>query len=233
MIKQAISKFFSDLKPMTWPQRLDHIWTYYKGLILTVAFLLFMFITLAVNRANQPDNILCGVSINTTVSAEGISCLEEGYLAHLGTEAQGRDASVYTIVFSTDAEEMVTEYEYTYNQIMRPVLMVSAQELDYMLLDQDALERYMLYELYADLRTVLSADTLAALGDQVIRVIPQDENGNPTTTEPIPMAIDISALPFTQKHFREQGPVYLAFAANAPNIQQLQDFFDYLCALDP
>lgn len=226
MIRKAVSKFFSDLKPMTWRQRVDHIWTYYKGGILTVAFILFAAISLIVSNLSQKESAMCGVSVNVTVSTEGTAYLEESYLAHLGTPA-GKEAVLYPIYYGS-LEEAVVEYEYNYNQIMRPVLMVSAQELDYLLLNAESMQRYMAYELFLDLRSIFSAEELAAMGDSVIRSIPMDEEDQPVETEPIPVAIDISSLPFVSENILSSGPVYLAFANNAPNMDTLRNFWTFL-----
>lgn len=228
MIREAVSKFFNDLKPMTWRERLDHIWTYYKGGILTVAFILFAAISLIVSNLSQKGSAMCGVSVNITVSTESTAYLEESYLAHLGTPA-GKEAVLYPVYYGS-LEEAVVEYEYNYNQIMRPVLMVSAQELDYMLMDTESMQRYMAYDLFLDLRNIFSTEELAALGDSVIRSIPVDDADQPVEAEPIPVAIDISSLPFVSENILSSGPVYLAFIHNAPNMDTLHDFWTWLNA---
>lgn len=229
MIKQAISKFFSDLKPMTWSERFDHIWTYYKGVILTVAFILFGAISIISTNLARKDSALCGVSVNIIVNETGTAYVEEEYLSHLDLSAITHECSLLPIHYGS-LEDSMASVEYNYNQLMRPVLMVSAVELDYMLMDSESMQRYMVYDLFMDLRTVFTAEELSAMEDILIYSIPLDDDDQPLSADPIPVAIDISSLPFAQENIQTGDSVYLSFAINAPQADTLRDFWNWLNA---
>lgn len=212
---------------MTWPERFDHIWTYYKGVILTVAFILFGAISIISTNLAKKDSALCGVSINITVNDAATAYVEEEYLSHIDLSAITHECSLLAIYYGS-LENSMASVEYNYNQIMRPVLMVSAEELDYLLMDSESMQRYMVYDLFMDLRTVFTAEELSAMEDILVHSIPQDENGE--SLAPVPVAIDISSLPFAQENILTQDSVYLAFAINAPQADTLRDFWNWLNA---
>ena len=87
----------------------------------------------------------------------------------------------------------------------------------------------MTQDIYMDLRELFTKEQLTKIEDRLIYFQPADENEKPTE-EKYPVAVDISGLPFFGEFCDLKEPIYFSAAANAPNIDDLKAFWDYLNA---
>ena len=211
-LKAHLIKLKENLAPMSWPQRIDHLWTYYKWVLaiaIGVAVLLNIVIT-AVISANT-EVLLSGMAINASVDDAGYDLLTDGYLARLdGTKRQAVQFSQDIL----DPEGLALGSEMTYTSIVKVSGMSSTGDLDYLILDQVALEYYATGELFLDLRQIFAAEALAQM--------PICHVGE------VPLIIDITDTWFARNHISGEGPYYLVFIRTGTRTSQCHDLWYYL-----
>ena len=218
-IKQGLIKCYNTLKPMTWAQRVDHIWTYYKyhmlfgGVIFLVAlaFLSTFFI-------NNGDVIFSGVFINTDITAEAQTYLTDDLLKTMDGDPKKQVVDVSYSLF----EDMgsVRELELNYNRAVAVIAQVEAKSLDYMVMDLTALDYYATQNVFGDLRQLLPPEVL----DQFTLIYAREES----STEEIPVALEITHTNFVIECTNATSRIFLAFPGNTGRAFTPADFLKYL-----
>ena len=211
-LKAHLRKLKEDLAPMSWRERIDHLWTYYKWLVFAVIGVgIFLHMILSTVIAGNKEVLLCGISINVPITEAGVSCLSEDYLARLeGTKRQ-------TVQFQEeilDFENPALGQEASYSTVVKVSGLISTENLDYLILDQKALDYYSEGDLFIDLRELFPQETLAQL--------PVLELGG------VPMLIDLTGTWFAQTHITGGEACYLGFAYNTLRPEACLDLWQYL-----
>ena len=210
--KGALGRHFSklreDLKPMTFKEKLDHIWTYYKyyglGLFCVLAILvglLWGFI------APQPELHIGGVQCNMEVSTAGYDYLNKEFQASLG-KTKGK-TELRTFWFYGEATvDALTD---TYKAHSSVTAYVESKKLDYMLVDMYSFKYFAGDRIFLDLRELLSAEELQRLDAEGMILYEEAEGSD----EKVPRAINIINMPFAQESL-ETEECYLVFIRNTP-----------------
>lgn len=220
-MKEHLKKLAADLKPMTFTEKLDHLWTYYKWVlgVLATIICIICIVCSSVSNLNK-DVLISGALVNTAVDMDGYDYLTSGYFNRCqGVEGRQEVELIKTSFQSPDKTE---EISLTYNSIMRIVTRVSAQQLDYVITDEVGLEVCLNYDMLMDLNEVLSEEELAALGDDLIYLHYEEEDMT------VPVAVNLRNQVFSEKHIQSEGDRFIAFAANTPRIEGCRDFWEYL-----
>lgn len=206
------AKLKADLAPMTFRQKLDHLWTYYKwvlALVIGLAVLLNIVVT-ALISANT-EILLSGIAVNAPVDEAGVTALSSGYHARLGgTKGQ----EVQFLQESLDREALHGGSEAAYSAIVKISGLTSLEMLDYLILDADALEYYNEGDLFLDLRKLFTEEELSHM--------PVTSLGG------VPMVIDITESAFVSAHIPGNGPYYLAFVYSTPHPEGCRALYQYL-----
>lgn len=203
------AKLRADLKPMTFRQKVDHLWTYYKVFIFVLLFLcspLFLLGTF-LNRQSQ-EVLVSGMMVNLSVDPEVMTYLTTDYAKDLGATSEKQIAELDYANFGDLFDPQNAEGNY--NQMIMLVSRVSAGTLDYMLLDQTAMEYYIVQEVYLDLREFFTPQELEALNAEG-KVIYARQEGQ---EEKWAIAVDISDTAFVKDNVNSEGPVYFALSGN-------------------
>ncbi len=224
----SLQRVIEKLTPMSWPQRLEYIWSYHKETIVISAAMLVIAIYLLTSLiANQKQLMMGGLIANVHLSEAGKAYLSQEYLAHIQGNAESQKVELTTVELGD--MKNAADLEYTYYSLTKSLSLITDRKIDYLLMDKTALEQYMAQGVFLDLREVLSAELVESMNDRLIKLKPVDENGKPAGGE-YPVAIDISELPFIRSCTDGQTPVYFGVAANSPNLQTVKGFWDYLNA---
>lgn len=226
MNKKKLSERFREglekLKPMTWPQRIDHIWTYYKAVLLFAVAVVIIPIGLIISFAGKRDVIFGGMAINVDMRGHGTTYLSDDLFAHLGGDPAKETVDLSANVF----DNYSTEIDANYNAAMSTIGRIEAGTLDYVIMDKVALEFYIIHEIYLDLNLVFTPEELSAFGEEnVIKVVP--ENAQHIST---PIAIDISDTVFAKDCLSPTEEIYFAFVGPAENAEEYRAFWDYFMA---
>ena len=221
-LKSGFLKFIDTLKPMTFSQRVDHIWTYYKEhmVLALVAIIILLGVVISLLNA-QIDTIFSGTVANLDLTQAGSDYLQEELFAHLDGK-QGQKVQLGATYFD-ELFSSVEGFDYNYNAAMGTVAMVGAQSLDYMLLDEVALKFYLTQDIFMDLREFFTAEELLEMEDRLVYFELDDGSR-------YPVAIHMEDTPFAKDCIEIKEAVFFAWIANAPHKDTCRVFWDYLNA---
>ena len=218
-------KLKNDLKPMTWKQRIEHIWMYYKyylWVVFLVGFTLSITATMLVSRSRE--TLVSGIMVNIYMEQEGYNYLSTDYLEDLGGNKKTQVAELTSVNFGDPLDPEEGENSYYSSQIL--VARVSGQMLDYILLDKFGFEYYASQEVYLDLREVFTEAELSAL-DAEGKVIYVMEEG---ATERVPVSIIITDTQYVKDNMHMEGDVYFALSGSTPRPEMCRDAYERILA---
>lgn len=215
-LRQEWTKLKTDLAPMPFRKKVDHIWTYYKEYLafaLVIVMTAVMLISGVINKSKEV--LLAGVLCNVSMSQEGYMYLTDDYLETAGNGDGKQVVSLDSLVFAITGEfDKVNE---NYDAAMAGMAMVSGQQVDYFLMNEYAMMYYLNQGMFLDLQTFLSTEELAAYEQDLIYLREETE------TEKYPYALRITDLPFVKDCVGTEGEVYFAVAGNAPHMEAALD----------
>lgn len=212
----------ADLKPMTWPQRLDHLWTYYKYyLLIAVVVLVFLaaIITGIVNASKEV--LISGMLVNVSMEQKGFHYLSEGYEQVLG--ATGNQVVELT---STNFEDLETseDLEANYNAAQVLIARVSGGLLDYAIIDQMAFEFYLTQEVYLDLREFFTQEELQRLAQADMLAYAKLADSEQSW----PVAVKITNWDFTKDNIKTKGEIYFVISGNSPDLEAIRGLLEHM-----
>lgn len=221
-LSQEVKKLKQDLGPMTWKQRLDHLWTYYKSVLAVAAVVVMVICIVATSIYNkQFETVFGGTVVNIYLSEETERYLTEDIEELLQVQDKQQvvldTASFGDLMNSSDPEGDSTT-------AMMAALKVAAKELDYAIMDKTALEYYIGTAVVSDLNLALTQEQLAMFEGRIIYA-QLEENG-----ETFPVALDITDTAFVQDCYIGERTVYITFPNNTEHDFTPSQFLDYLLA---
>lgn len=229
MKETAIYKWFTKTKealaPMTWRERIDYLWTYYKTTAIITFIFVFLIGYMLFGMLTSKEILLGGIHANVELTDAGISQITTEFFGQRGGNANKEEVSTLDVALTPIKDDEYFEMNYYYLQAV--ISRVGAQQVDYILADKIALRIFMTQDIYMDLRELFTKEQLAEMEERLIYFQPADENEKPTQ-EKYPVAVDISGLPFLVEFCDSKEPIYFSAAANAPNLEELKAFWDYL-----
>lgn len=223
---KSLKKHFSEekarLKDMTWREKLDHIWSYYKEYMF-IALMLVIIAAVAISAVMNSDleYYACGVMSNVELTREGHAYLtdqfHDQYLSHL-------NGKTYLSRSELKGANTVSDTDDSYSATMGVLAQIEGKDLDYMLMDPYSFEHYVDERIYADLTQLLPPEDLQHLYDQGLIVQMRSDEETVGT----PVGIDISQLPFGQDCLLTEGTVYLVFIRNADHPEHSRQLWEHI-----
>ncbi len=209
----------SDMANMTYQEKLIHIWTYYKWVLVVVLILIMAVSVLLASVQNKRKIMLLGgVTVNVQLSEEGKAYLSEDYLQIIGTGNKRE-----TVALShTDIDKVTNVYENNYYAVMSLLALCANQEVDYLILDQTGFEAMLIQQAYLGLDQIYTPEELEAMGENVVYAQNKGED------VPSAVAINITNIPFIQKNAQVKDTVYFVYVANSPRLEECRAFYEYL-----
>lgn len=215
------NKLMSDLKPMTWKQRIDHLWTYYKEWVWIAAVVIIVMIGIISSFIQAgKDVVVTGMLVNISITQEGHNYLQEDYFAHVGADEKNDIVRLEYTNFESLADP--TNNENNYYSAMALIAEVSATTLDYIIQDELALEFYIYQDVYMDLEEFFTPEEIEALAGKLIYAEEEDSD------DPWLMAIDITDLPFVQDNITSDGKVYFSLSGSTTRPEACRDIWEYI-----
>ena len=232
-ITPTFKELREDMKDMSFREKVDHLWTYYKEylflVLLAVVFAAFI-VSMIVN--SKKSTLLAGMMINISISQEGYNYMSQDYQDYLGADPKWEAVQLDYTNFSSLADP--TSAEDNYNASLMLMARVSGQLLDYALMDQLALEFYMNQEVFLDLQDFFAEEELEAMGTRVWWAQPEPEDGYDVEDyeegelEAWVVAVDLADMPFFQAHCPEEEHIYFAVSGNNPDKEAIRAFLEYV-----
>lgn len=222
-VTPTFRELLEDMKPMTFGQKVDHLWTYYKEyLIIFVVLVMIVSATITGFVNNSKEVLLRGMMVNITISQQGHRYLKEDYLVKAG----GVEGEQVVELDYTNFEDLAdpTNTEDNYAASLKMIARVSGGFLDYALLDKMAFEFYLTQDVYANLGVLFTQEELKEMGDRVIYAM-QEEDGDRW-----PVAIDITDTAFIQDTAPENKKVMFVLSGNNPNLEACRGIWNHILA---
>lgn len=224
-----------DMKDMSFKEKADHIWTYYKGYLLGVLFVglvVAIVITGIVNSNRQVE--VCGILVNGRIDQKGYNYLTKAYAEALGkpeyaVELQASDFQ--SMEDPTSSEDNMTAAQ-------KLILLVASGEMDYAIVDQFALNFYLHQDVFSNLDDVFPAEMLEELAekdmlmyyktvDEDASLVDMENDSDPTGR--IPIAIKMQDLPFVQDTMYG-GEYYFCATSHEPDTDAIIAVWNYILA---
>ena len=214
-----------DMENMTYAEKLSHIWTYYKWVLVVVLILIMATSILLASLENKRSIMLLGgVTVNVQLSDEGKAYLSDDYLQIVGT-GNAREKVVLSHTNIDDVQNTMV-YEDNYYAVMSLVALCTNQEVDYLLLDQTGFEAMLIQKAYLGLDEVYTPQELEEMGDKVVFAQNAEEEA------PKAIAIDITDTAFVQENVNVKEKVYFVYVISTPRLEECRAFYEYLLAYE-
>ena len=218
------------MAPMSNEERFEHIWYHFKWHIIAILLCIFTVVSISVTMiSNQKDSIIGGGLLNVSATETGTTFLTDNYLYTNGYSSKKHQATLYDPgITGMNSDDLNQNANFTISFMT----MLGVKKLDYLILDEIALNYYKEQGLFMDLSAIFSADDLQSLASSLVYSDTYDKDGN-ALGKMYPIGICIDSLPFAENCIQSNSPVYLVFAGNAPHTDKLVNFYKYLCSWKP
>lgn len=220
--KESLKKLVEEMKPMSWKQRVDHIWTYYKEVILLALLGIVIcvgFISSFI-EANKV-NLINGMMVNITMEQEGYNYLTQDFAKQVVTQDDEEVTLGYT-EFLSMADP--TSGEDNYYAAMTVIAEVSAKKLEYVIQDQLSLEFYLTQEVFMDLQEFFTPEELAQWEDKLVYGYEED------TGRKWVAAVDISDIAYVQDNVTSEGPIYFSLGGSTEKMDMCRSMWEHILA---
>ena len=216
-------KLCADMKPMTFEQKVDHLWTYYKEWLI-IGFLLVVSVCAMVTSSKNTSKevILNGMLVNISISQQGVDYLGVEYMEAVGGNPDKQKVELDYTNFENLADP--TNAEDNYSKSMLLIARVTGGMMDYAILDKMGLEFYLTQDVFRDLREFFTAEEMAALEPYLIYA---QVEGEPDRW---PMAVDITHLPFVQDTMEQEEQVFFTLSGNVRSEEACRSIWEYINA---
>lgn len=218
---QGFRNLRKTLAPMTWEERYNHIWEYYRFTILAIVVAIVLSISLVVSIVynKKQEMLFVGATVNVTVTEEGKTQLNQDLFTLFGGENEKwQSAELQTGTDYVEGEPNMTQ---VYAELMRVVSQIAAGDMDYLLTDKDGLEYFVGAQAGNDISTLVSAEYFKTLEDRII-MGELDEVGK------VPVAISIEDTEFAKLCTRKGEGLYLIFPGNTQRNARVEAFIRYI-----
>ena len=215
-------KLRRELASMSFEDKIDHIWTYYKINLFLLVLIPAILIPLVTNLfRKEPDMLLYGNFCNVAVTEDGQRYLTADYLQALGVSTEEYTAEIE--LSSTAGMGMSSANSQGVDGGITVVAEVAANMLDYIVCDEIAVEFLSAQQSFLPLDQVLTPEQLDAYAPRIYTYT-DEEFGDRYS-----FALDVTDLPFFRDNAGVTGKCYFAFA-NKKNADPLalQELLSYL-----
>ena len=216
-LKEYFAQLKVDLEPMTFPEKIDHIWTYNKELILIVVGVSILVIGLLITFLQKPDVVFCGFIVNTQLNDEGTNYLSTDYGNLIGVSGK-QEVQLIPALFNMELNSAAEHNQATTLQI---TAYCQDGSLDYLMMDKHAAEKLVNADICYDLKTFFTEEELAQWNDKLL-MMKRDDG-----TE-IAYAVDISDTKFAKDCITNQSELYLTFISNTQHLDRCHEFWNYI-----
>lgn len=231
----TFSELKADLKQMTFKEKLDHLWTYYKGYVLgaVVVVILISMVVSAYSNASKKIRV-SGMLANVSMTQEGYNYLTKDYFKKLGLEEGKELVELQSADFTSLADPTSGEDNYYASQKL--ILQVASGDMDYAIVDELALDFYVHQDVFSDLRDVFPEDMMEELAEKdmifYMLSVPDDTDLDnleidPETADRIPIAIKMEGLPFTQEAMHG-GEYFFCATSHEPDANVIIAVWEYI-----
>ena len=224
-LKDRWNKIVEDLKPMTFKEKVEYFWMYYKE-YLVIVFMVVMMSGMLINAwiYRSKEIMVTGMMVNVEIEQQGVNYLTSEYMTYLGGTP---DKNIVELDHARISMlEDAGQAEAMYNMMMLLPARVTGGLLDYVMLDQVALEYYIQQEIFLDLREIFTEEEMAQWEAEGRIIYGQLEDD----IEKIPYAIVVTDIPFVRDNVQVENQIYFALSGSTPRPEMCRNAWEYINA---
>ena len=221
-LKDRIQRFLETLKPMTWRQRIEHIFSYYEEIVLVAVIIFAIVFVIGMVGTDHKEIVLGGSFANVDINQIGYDYLSDDLMELLGADPETQCIELTSTAFEEVTE--VSKLDAAYNAAMKPIAQITDGTLDYIVMDELAMQFYMSQYALIDLTDVFSDSEIAEMEDMLIYVYLEEEDIR------YPVAFDVTDMPFFKDCVDVTNKVFFGFTGSTENKELYRQFWDYLNA---
>ena len=220
--ESTFRKLRRELSTMSFEDKIDHIWRYYKiNLILLVLIPVILVPLLTSIFVKGPESILYGNYCNVALGELGQYYVTRDYVQYKELPAEDYIAQLEFSV--TEGLGMTAMSAQGVDGGLAVVAAVAADSLDYIVCDEVAAEYLSIQQSFLSLDRVLTEEQMEEYSDLIYTYT------DPDFGDTYAVALDVSEIPFFRENIQVEGPCYFAFAnKKEADAQALREFFSYL-----
>lgn len=199
-LKKAAAEEGKKLSAMSFPEKLDYLWTYYKIWLLVAAVVIFFVYLLGNIIYKSTFDTVFGIGIINDSSSYGNERMEH-WADELHDAAGLAPKEVIDVEYNISIDFELQD-EMSYASMAKMSALVASKSIDVVLTDYSAAENYEKNLAFRNLREVLPEalyEKLDAEGRIISFTVPLDADGNPAEAEETASALDDLASTETGK----------------------------------
>lgn len=247
-----IKKEHKKVRNGTPQEKVKYIADYYIWQIFLFVILIIILLSIVFAALTRKETVLSGVMLNSNelISAKTVESLCEEFLVDQGLDTSKNEVSINSNLTLVDNDDSNATNNYIAVQTI--MAQIEGKILDFVVSDLDSAINLAYSEFFVDLSTVLTPEQLAYYEpyllyiDRAVIVKLQEavssENYEieieiPDCTqpelmeEPVPVFIDLSGNEKLEAFYPDaKNEIVLAVAVNAPDIDRIIEWVDYLLA---
>lgn len=214
-ITGGFQKLKADLAGMTLKEKAEHIWTYYRSWVIVAVAVLMLISIVCSSFINLSTKTACaglGINVSLTVGAEDAvrTQLEDALIT-----GNGREQVSFHLNY-TDPDS--TENNYYLSQNIGAL--VATKDLDFLLLDEEALNLVIPLDIFMNLQEFFTPEELEELSLVGVRMT---EGG-----EDMPYLLDITDWPVVKKNANSDKKYFFAVVGNTPRPEAVKTALNLL-----
>ena len=230
------------LAHMNLPQRLDHIFEYYKFPLVLILIAVVALGSILYYRLTRKEALLYVACANISMGDTLDSAISEGYLRSVGEDPRKSEVRMYrNLYLSQDASAQ--NHEYAYASRLKTLAAMANGQMDVLLMNREAYDIMSAGGYLLPLEGFLDAGLRSRVSDQLVEntVILEDNEIEHNLDESVPYraeteavvnGIRISSFPlFERAEF--SGDVYLGVIGNSARTDAVLRYIDYLTSDQP
>ena len=225
---RGFSQMLEIMKPMTFKQKVEHLWTYYKEWLLVIFFgILFIGLMFTIIEEQKKEVLVGGMMINISIEQSAMNYMTTEYAMDLGAKNQYQVAEVDYTNFGDPLDPENGENSYYASMILPS--RVTGGMLDYIILDQYAMEYYIAYDVYMDLREFFTEEEIKQFEKEgrIIYARQEDEE------DAWAVAVKITDIPFVKENIKAEGDVYFALSGSSKRKDMCRNAWERIMTWKP
>ncbi len=220
--ENGFQRFRRTMATLTFEQKIDHIWTYYRGTVILMILIPFLLVSvLTMIFKTEPEVAFAGNFTNVSLSNEGMSYLVNDWSDRLNLDPEAETVKIgFAQTLGSNLASLAPE---GVDGGLQVILSIASDDLDYVVCDQVGKDYYFAERAFLPLSQVLTTEQLSAYEEQLVYYTDEESN------ETIPVALKMTETAFFQDCVRGEGEIYLFFALKEkPHIERIQGFLEHL-----
>ena len=230
----------ASFRRMSLSEKLDYLYTYYKLPILLACIALFLLGAGIYHLFTQKDVRLYLACVNVSISSSLEEDLNGGFISSVGGNPNKEEVLINQALYLSQ-DPAAENHQYEYASQMKIMAAIASQQLDVVLMNQEAydilsqagylrdLQAFLAQDsdLYQAVKPYLTTNTVI-LEDNAIEYNLDEADVYQAVTEEVVNGVDVTGFPLFQGEGGYSGTVYFGVMADGPRLSEALEYLEYL-----